>query len=578
MKKFVLGTLAFIWLWFWTIFAQYSPDDVEISVKDPINVWEAANLKITMMQNWSKMDTYDGAIFITVLDENWKILKSNECTVPGQWMYSFLASDLWEKEFQKWLEIKKEGTFYIEISELDQEDVILWRQVIHVVKENSNDDIKSIEIVSPIPNSSINWNKIDIMATSGIPYSKAIIYVDNIKADTADVWSDWLISHSVGDLSQWSHTLSIEIPDINGNVIWQSDEIFFQVLPGGEVWIKKVVVEPEKWLMINDMPTITVYADDMVESVKIRLSDRSNAESFVMNKIWVWEFVQNVFLLGTWDISLSFDVSSANNTANQTYDNYKTITVSDLPSIDNVKVDTNVEEQTAEISWDISDNTMVSSYLIDWWVEWSKTLSWKDWSDKSSFKFSDVPYDMVVNLTITPYRSNQSKHWAASKTIQFVISKVQTCWNWVCDNWESHELCPQDCEWEWSTTIVLWPSCPYQTISTRTQKIWDSYYLIRDKADNVQKYIIYSSSSPDWKDKVKVYETTDTSYEYPFDHTSEEDVFMYFWIVWICDDGEEIELTWATKVQVWPAENFFLLLCMTFLIYFWIKLFRQTEE
>ena len=294
-----------------------------------------------------------------------------------------------------------------------------------------------------------------------------------------------------------------------------------------------------------------------------------------MNKNWIWQFTQNVFLIGTWEISLSFDVSSSNNTVNKTYDNYKTIIVSDVPVVSNVKIDTDVEEKTAEISW---DSSQASSYLIDWWVEWSKTLSWKDWSDKSSFKFSDVPYDTVVNLTITPYRSNQTKHWVASKTIQFVISKAQTCWNWICDNWESHELCPQDCQWTWSTTIILWPSCPSQTISTHTEKIWNSYYLIWDKVENVQKYIVYSSESPDWKDKIKVYETTDTSYEYPFDRTSEEDVFMYFRIVWVCENWEELQLTWATKVQVWPAENFFLLLCMTFLIYFWIKLFRNTEE
>jgi hypothetical protein len=43
--------------------------------------------------------------------------------------------------------------------------------------------------------------------------------------------------------------------------------------------------------------------------------------------------------------------------------------------------------------------------------------------------------------------------------------------------------------------------------------------------------VIYSSPTPDGKNKTKVYETTDTSYEYPFDRTSKEDVFMYFWII-----------------------------------------------
>ncbi len=122
------------------------------------------------------------------------------------------------------------------------------------------------------------------------------------------------------------------------------------------------------------------------------------------------------------------------------------------------------------------------------------------------------------------------------------------------------------------------PKCTVQNITTRTEKIWDNHYLIRDKVENVSKYIVYSSESPLGIDRTKVYETTDTSYEYPFDYTSEEEQFMYFRIVWICDDGEELELSWATKVQVWPVQDFFLLICMTLLIYFGIRLFRQTEE
>ena len=57
-----------------------------------------------------------------------------------------------------------------------------------------------------------------------------------------------------------------------------------------------------------------------------------------------------------------------------------------------------------------------------------------------------------------------------------------------------------------------------------------------------------------------------------------ENVFMYFRVIWVCENWEELELTGSTKVQVWPAENFFLLMCLTFLIYFWIKLFRETED
>ncbi|MBR4634607.1 hypothetical protein IKO50_06820 [bacterium] len=51
--------------------------------------------------------------------------------------------------------------------------------------------------------------------------------------------------------------------------------------------------------MIEDIPTVTVYTDEMIESVKIKLSDRPENESMVMNKNGVGEFVQNVFLVST---------------------------------------------------------------------------------------------------------------------------------------------------------------------------------------------------------------------------------------------------------------------------------------
>lgn len=599
MKKFVLGILTTLCLTLWVLFAQtISPDTAEISVKDPIKEGEATNLKITILKNWSKMTNYNGTILILVTDENWTKLKDNEYTVPSRWMYSFLSSDLWEKEFQKWLEIKKDGNFYIEVSDLnDNEDKILWKQLVHVTKNTATQDLKHIEITYPIPNWNLIGQKVEIIwSCSEIPNSEAIIYIDDKPAWTTRVNWDWRIVHTIQNITEWQHSLSIEIPDLAWNIMWSSDKIFFTNSSAWNNWIKNIFINPEKWLMVWDMTSVTVYTDDMVESVKMKLSDRLENDSMVMNKVWLWEFNQNVFLIGSWEINLSFDISSANNTINESYDNYKTITVSDVPSISDIDIKTDIENKSANITRNTSNQSIVSSYLIEWRIE-GTTLSWKERSETTSFKFNDVPYDTTINLNITPYRANTSKHWAASKTIQFVISKQQqsnSCWNWICENWENntdcpqdcsiscgnlvceawerYETCPQDCAWWWKTF-----TCLPQAISTHTEKIWNNYYLVRDKAENITKYIVYSSASPDWKDKVKVYETTDTSYEYPFDHTAKEDIFMYFRVIWVCENWEELELTWSTKVQVWPAENFFLLMCLTFLIYFWIKLFRETE-
>ncbi len=579
MKKFIVGILTCVWLWFSTIFAQnVLPDEVKISVKDPIIVWEAINLKVTVMKNWSKMTSYDWTILMQITEQNWTTrLKDIDVVLPNLWMYSFLPSDLWEKEFQKWLEIKKDGTFYIEVQDLnDDSEKVLWRQLIHVIKQNWENDVKEIEIQSPYPNANLIGEKVEIIwRVNDLPNSDAIIYLDDKPVWIAKVDSDWIINYVVWNTVEWLHTILVEIPDLEWNIMWRSNKISFNVGAPSDNGIRNVLVNPETWLMVWDMTNITVYTDELVESIKLKMSDRPENDSIVMNKNWIWEFNQNVWLIGSWEVNLSFDVSSYNNTVNQTYSNYKKIFVWDLPSIYDVNVETDVKDKYADVSRKVTNDSIVSSYLIDWWVEGSDILSWKEWSDKLSFRFSDVPYDTVINLNITPYRSNSTNHWAASKTIQFVISKTNQdiCGNWVCGMWENSENCPQDCETQWTRIST----CTPQSVSVRRQKIWDNYYLMRDKVEWVSKYVVYSSSYANGKDKVKVYETTDTSYEYPFDHESENDIFMYFWVVWVCESGEELELTWATKVQVWPAENFFLLLCLTLLIYAWIKLFRQTE-
>ena len=597
MKKFLLGILSFALLGFWTIFGQnISPDGAEISVKDPVIMWEATNLKITILKNGSKMTSYNWTIRIIVTDENWTKLKENEYTVPSQWMYSFLSSDLWSKEFQRWLEIKKEWRFYVEVQDLNEnEDKVLWKQLINVIRKWAWDDIKYIDVLYPIQNSNLIWEKIEIIATSSdIPNSEAIIYVDDNQVGTTKVWSDWSINHTIWNIAPWQHSLLIEIPDLNWNVMWRSDKIVFTVSPSWEWWIKNVIVEPEKWLMVWDMPEVTVYTDDTIESVKMRLTDRPENDAMVMSKIWNWEFYLKVFLLTWWEIYLSFDTSAANNTVNQSYENYKMINVWNLPVITWVQINTDIDLKTANLSWDVINGHIISWYLVKRWDD-KEILTWSEWTEKKAFKFNDVPYDTNINVNITPFRDkNNNKHWAASKTIQFIISKTNSCWNWICEEWETPETCPEDC-WAicWNWICEVWESsencfndcswwlpkssCVIQNVPVRTTKIWNNYYLIRDKAKDVTKYIIYSSPTPDPKNRTKIYETTDTSYEYPFDYNAKEDTYAYFRVIWICE-WEEYDLTWATKVQVWPAENLFLLICLTILIYAWIKLFRQTEE
>ena len=569
MKKFILWMLTVIWLGFWTLFAQsILPDEAKIDIKNPIIQWEAANLTVTMMKNGSKMSSYVWTILITITEENWSPLKANDYTLPSFWMYDFEDTDLWSKEFQKWVEIKKEWKFYIEVSDLnDLEDKVLWRELVTVIRKDVKPWNAHIEVYSPVPDITLTNEKVEIIASvPELKNSSAIIYLDDNPIESTITDSEWMINYIINNVTAWRHSINIEVIDMDGStVLWSSDKIYFTTSQTTTSWIKRIEIEPEEWLMVGDMTKITVYTDEMIESVRMNLSDRSENDSEVLPKIWNWQFSKDIFLFKSWTIDISLETSASNGNLVEKFDKIKQFIVSDIPVISNITTWTDAENQIATISWDILGTA--SSYLITYrlWEEWeSQSTQQEQRTDTKSFKFTDVPYDTTLNIVITPYRWNQSKHWAASETIKFVITKPQP----ITQN-------PDDTSLSW---VMTQPRCIIENISTRTTKIWDNYFLVWDKVENVSKYIIYSSTKANGSDKIKVYETSDTSYQYPFDRTSEEDKFAYFWIVWICDDWEELELTWATKVQVWPAENFFLLLCMTFLIYFWIKLFRQTEE
>lgn len=567
MRKFILGVLTFLWLGFWALFAQnILPDEAQIEVKSPIIQWEATNLTITMLKNWSKMSSYRGTVYITITDENWGPLNKNDYTVPQQWLYDFSDIDLWSATFEKWLEIKKIWTFYVEVEDFnDPDERTLWRQEIKVIRNDATPWNFHIEILSPTQNMTIPNQKVEIFAkVPELKNSNAIIYLDDEILDTTLTDSQWMINYVMRGVSESRHSLKIEVLDMDWvTALWSSDKIYFTTKQSSTEWVN-VTVEPEVWL-IGETVKITAHTDEMIESVKIKLSDRKDNEAEVLPKVGNWEFSKDVFLFNTWVINISLETSASNGDITQNFDNIKQFTVLDAPAITNITTWADSETQIATISRDVSNENESSSYLITYrlWEEQTNTLDER--TDKKSFKFTDVPYDTTLNVIITPYRKEATKHGAASETIKFIITKWQPSGS---ENPGGASL----------TGLDNQPRCIVENISTRTRKIWDNYYLIWDKVENVSKYIVYSSTKPDGSDKMKVYETSDTSYQYPFDYTLEEDKFAYFWIVWICDDWEELELTGATKVQVWPAENFFLLVCMTFLIYFWIKLFRQTEE
>lgn len=77
--------------------------------------------------------------------------------------------------------------------------------------------------------------------------------------------------------------------------------------------------------------------------------------------------------------------------------------------------------------------------------------------------------------------------------------------------------------------------------------------------------------------KSLVLTTTETRYEYPFDHAAEEDQYAYFRVEATCADGQVMEITSAKKIQVGPMDDILLLICVSLLIYGGIRLYRYAE-
>ena len=66
----------------------------------------------------------------------------------------------------------------------------------------------------------------------------------------------------------------------------------------------------------------------------------------------------------------------------------------------------------------------------------------------------------------------------------------------------------------------IYSSCIVKWIIVESEKIWDKYFLVWDAVENVTKYEIYRSDWEDMSNMKKVWETTETRFEYFFDRSA----------------------------------------------------------
>lgn len=593
MKTFNFKQLfCFIIIVFWLFisnlsYAQTPPDSFEVKISpSSFQVNQSVDITVTAMKNGQVNTTYTGMIW---LDVEW--LLPSQRTLPTYGWYQFIPSDLWVKTFSKGFSATKEWAFKLTVENYEQ--TISWFVDFSVIGANQTGTLKKINILSPAPYAKELQTPVPLLASApDLPNAFAQIYLNSLRDKEILVGSDWTISYTLTDVKAWENTVYISITDLDWKEVWKSDTITFIYEPSTWNLFKNIVLTPLSGLRLWDKITFDVTTDPSVNDVSLVLSNWQ--PSAPMEKITSkeWAFTKALMLISTGTISVDLILKTSSATITQTW--VASFIVSDETLISNVVFKTDPKDlYRLYMSWAVSWEP-TSGFQILYWAEQTKLdksitiaknevlFQWLD-STKQWF-FQIIPIFPSTNQVqehspTGVYTGIQSAdlasqpHGSPSDIYKFPGFEVAG----------TGDLIPADYSWDVARDVVssgheaTLPTCLIQWIRIQTQKIGDKYYLVRDPAQNVKYYTIYSSTTPDPNTKTRLLDTIDTRYEYPFDYSSKEDVYAYFRVEATCADWQVIELEWAKKVHVWPLEDFLLLVFVSLLIYWGIKLYRYSE-
>ena len=305
MKKFTVWTLlaSLLSLCIWVTLAQnVFPDSAEIIVKETILEWEATNLWITMMKDGSKMSDYKGTIWLSLLDENFIPLKSDEYILPANWLYEFLPQDSWSKEFQKWLEIKKEWIFYITVEDLDDPEWnILWRQIIKVEKNLNSEWIITVDVLWTVKSMFLRslWNPNALIYTWNCLFGAYILLFTVIILSVIWRFLIRFIYKTIKTIQKNKNNKEILLKKGDLKGIFLEEKSILSVLRYPIIWIILVWIS---WLQISLLfYFFNVYYEKNWGVIRENLSVQ---ESFVL---WMWSrYSLLIFIIAWWFIWLSF--------------------------------------------------------------------------------------------------------------------------------------------------------------------------------------------------------------------------------------------------------------------------------
>ncbi len=530
MKKYILVLASMV---FWLSFTLAQQVDHYIVEIDPnpttVNVANDVIIKAVDIDGNVVEDYVWEALFI-IYDEEWNEITDQFDTLPWDGIVEFNVEDQWIKRYSKSLIFSDPWVYKIEVMDA-ADDTIKWETDVSVNEEwqNTTDNIQ-IEIVSPVDGSTETSLPVDVLANTNSPNTIYKIFLDGNEYSSGLTDENGQIQDSLDNIKEGNHQLEIKLYDVDNNVIWQSNIVSFSYKAWDIDYFEKIEILPSNQVYQDEKADILVYTKEKVDDVILILNNISN-NNVISQKM---QYKDNRYELSLtmqelWTYKISVKIT--NNGQTKEYNDIWQIVVKEKPKIYNVEVSKDAANKIVNLVWNYK-----------WDVRAFKVMYGDSPENLNFEKIVSQPKITIDNLDVT-------------KTYYFKVYPLNEYWQII--GYPSEEIII-------SFGKLSPESCNVQNLSLRVENINWKNYLVWDKASNITKYIIYKAEDINWTPWtfVKVAETIDNKWEYPFDNMAKKDIYAYFKVVWICKDNKEYQIWQIQKVKVWPVSTILMIILL----------------
>lgn len=560
MKKILTSVLVLLFGVGTFAFADY-PDSFQVEVNPSgFEVNQPVDLTIKAIKNGQIMKNYEGRLFIEIEGGN---ISPYDYTVPEDGWWEMKLTNQGEKTYSKGLQLKKAWTFSVKVSDFIMDNVIGTTTII--VSSDDVTDTKDIQLLSPLQNGKETQSVMSVMANAPeLVNSRIQIYLNDLMVKEGKTDAGGILNESVPLTKTGTNVLELKAVSISNQVVGLSEKRTFLYEPSSEDLFKSIAMTPNQDLKIWDKVRFEIFTDPLVSSAKLMFS---GGQESPLDKEKDGLFVKEIMLTTSGEQVLNTQLSAG--ITNKTYNDILTFSVRDNIKIAEVKISLNSQMAgTLDFAWNTIGGES-NDYAIKYGFS-NDNLAGITFTTEPKASLSWFSYGKTYFFQILATTPEHIPDGLPSEVIQFDLPILGG--TGLISQPLSGSALTTD-EPHGAAVIHDAPTCVVKNIQFSTKKIGNKYYLVWNKVNNVKKYLIYRSDFSDWSDKKFVWETDLPRFEYPFDKTSEEDIYAYYSVEAICSDGERLILTEAEKVKVWPLEDIMLILSCTFLLYLMYRLY-----